>query len=72
MMLKTKVMLELNYEERRILKEAQAILGQIYDLCDKAVVPENLIRETNEIYWWANDAYYDIEAILGYIPEDYT
>ena len=72
MMLETKVQLKLDYEEKRALREAQAIIGQIYDLCEEAEASENFTHETDEIYKAANNAYSDIGTILGYIPEDYT
>lgn len=72
MMLETKVQLKLDVEEKRILREAQAILGQIYDLCEEAEAAENFTHETDEIYRAANDGYSNLGTILGYIPEDYT
>lgn len=72
MMLETKIALKLEYEGKRILREAQAVIGQIYDLCEEAEASENFTHEIDEIYRAANDAYSNIGTILGYIPEDYT
>lgn len=72
MMLETKVVLKLDYEEKCALKKAQTIIGQIYDLCEEAEASENFTHETDEIYKAANNTYSDIGTILGYIPEDYT